>query len=91
MPLLEDIPIELPLPLEEMIQLPEPIKEVDKTLPNPLISHYYNKDEDLLLQMHFINHIKNTKDWTNIRTLEPTPFFNTSPPVSDAFNNTNKA
>ena len=47
LPLLEDIPLTLPPPLEKMIQLPEPIKEVDEMLPVPLNSHQYDEDEDL--------------------------------------------
>ena len=46
MPLPDNIPLMLPPPLEEMIQLPEPIKKVDETPPVPLNSHQYDKDED---------------------------------------------
>ena len=90
MPLLEDIPIELPLPLEEMIQLPEPIKEVDKTLPNPLISHHYDKDKDLPQQSHSTDHAKHTKDWKNIRTPELTPFSDMSPPIPNTLTDMNE-
>ena len=77
MPLSEDIPLTLPPPLEETIQLPEPIKEVDETLPIPLNSHHYDEDEDLP-QPDSINHAKHTEDQTNVRTPEPTPFSDNS-------------
>ena len=90
LPLPEDIPIKLPLLLEETIQLPEPIKEVDEMPPNPLISHHCDKDEDLLQQSHSTNHTKHTEDWKNIRMPELTPFSNTSPPMPDALTDMNE-
>ena len=58
----------LPPPLEEMIQLPEPIKEVNEMLPIPLNSYHYDEDEDLP-QPDSINHTKHTEDWMNVRML----------------------
>ena len=88
MPLPEDIPLMLPPSLEKMIQLPEPIKEVNEMLPIPLNSYHYDEDEDLP-QPDSINHTKHTEDWMNVRMPEPTPFSNNSY-MSVALEDTNK-